>query len=74
MLKEAGIEVETGILKREADDLNEVFYHWIQSKRPYVTLKTAMSLDGKIATSTGESQWITGEEARKERFCSIPPC
>lgn len=66
MLQETGIEVETGVLNQEADDLNEVFYHWIQSKRPYVTLKTAMSMDGKIATSTGESQWITGEEARQD--------
>lgn len=66
MLQDAGITVETGILKQEADDLNEVFYHWIQSKRPFVTLKTAMSLDGKIATTTGESQWITGQEARED--------
>ncbi len=66
MLEDAGVEVKTHVLKKEADDLNEVFYHWIQSKRPFVTLKTAMSLDGKIATTTGESQWITGEEARRD--------
>lgn len=63
-LQEAGIEVKTGVLKKEAEQMNECFFHYIQTKKPYVTLKTAMSLDGKIATNTGESKWITGEEAR----------
>lgn len=63
-LQDAGIEVEVGLLKEKADELNEVFFHYIQSKTPYVTLKSAISLDGKIATVTGESKWITGEEAR----------
>lgn len=63
-LKNAGIEVEVGVLKEEADALNKVFYHYIEKKIPYVTLKSAVSLDGKIATVTGESKWITSEEAR----------
>ncbi|CDQ18756.1 diaminohydroxyphosphoribosylaminopyrimidine deaminase / 5-amino-6-(5-phosphoribosylamino)uracil reductase [Halobacillus karajensis] len=66
MMKENGLEVKTQVLKEEADQLNRSFFHYIQTKQPYVRLKTAMSLDGKIATSTGESQWITGEEARKD--------
>lgn len=63
-LRNAGIEVTTGLLKQEADELNEVFYHYIQTKTPFVTLKQAASLDGKTATVTGESKWITGEQAR----------
>ncbi|WP_173918497.1 bifunctional diaminohydroxyphosphoribosylaminopyrimidine deaminase/5-amino-6-(5-phosphoribosylamino)uracil reductase RibD [Halobacillus sp. Marseille-Q1614] len=66
MMKESGVEVKTSVLKEEADQLNRAFFHYIQSKRPYVRLKSAISMDGKIATSTGESQWITGEEARKD--------
>lgn len=63
-LKKAGIEVEVGILREEAEQLNEVFFHYISTGMPYVTLKSAISLDGKIATATGESKWITSEEAR----------
>ncbi|WP_017756282.1 bifunctional diaminohydroxyphosphoribosylaminopyrimidine deaminase/5-amino-6-(5-phosphoribosylamino)uracil reductase RibD [Calidifontibacillus oryziterrae] len=63
-LKKAGIEVDVGVLKEEADKLNEVFFHYISTGFPYVTLKSATSLDGKIATVTGESKWITGESAR----------
>jgi len=63
-LKAAGIEVEIGVLREEAEALNTVFFHYRRTGRPYVTLKTATSLDGKIATSTGESQWITSEPAR----------
>ncbi|UCZ54703.1 bifunctional diaminohydroxyphosphoribosylaminopyrimidine deaminase/5-amino-6-(5-phosphoribosylamino)uracil reductase RibD [Bacillus shivajii] len=63
-LREANIEVETNMMKEEADAINKVFFHYIQTKKPFVTLKSATSLDGKIATNTGESQWITGEEAR----------
>lgn len=63
-LKKANIEVEIGVLQEEAKELNKVFFHFITNKTPYVTLKTATSLDGKIATSTGESKWITGEQAR----------
>lgn len=64
LLREQGVVVETGVLKTECDALNQVFFHYIRTKRPYVVMKYAMTLDGKIATRTGKSQWITGEEAR----------
>jgi diaminohydroxyphosphoribosylaminopyrimidine deaminase / 5-amino-6-(5-phosphoribosylamino)uracil reductase len=63
-LREAGIEVCTGLLKSEAAQLNEAYIHYMGTGRPFVHLKLAVSLDGKIATSTGDSRWITGEEAR----------
>ncbi|HEU5140906.1 MAG TPA: bifunctional diaminohydroxyphosphoribosylaminopyrimidine deaminase/5-amino-6-(5-phosphoribosylamino)uracil reductase RibD [Bacillales bacterium] len=63
MLKKAGVEVLTGLLKEQADVLNEKFFHYMKTKTPFVTMKSAISLDGKIATATGESQWITGKEA-----------
>ncbi|MGO4888280.1 bifunctional diaminohydroxyphosphoribosylaminopyrimidine deaminase/5-amino-6-(5-phosphoribosylamino)uracil reductase RibD [Anaerobacillus sp. MEB173] len=65
-LKDAGIDVEVGLLKEEANELNRVFFHYIATKKPFVTLKSATSLDGKIATVTGESKWITGELARED--------
>lgn len=65
-LKDAGIEVVSGILKEEADELNKMFFHYIVKKLPFVTLKTATTLDGKIATATGESKWITGAAARED--------
>ncbi|MGH0947680.1 bifunctional diaminohydroxyphosphoribosylaminopyrimidine deaminase/5-amino-6-(5-phosphoribosylamino)uracil reductase RibD [Bacillus mycoides] len=65
-LEEVGIEVTTGVLEAEATLLNRYFFHYMKTKRPFVTIKTAMSLDGKTATVTGESKWITGEEARAE--------
>jgi diaminohydroxyphosphoribosylaminopyrimidine deaminase / 5-amino-6-(5-phosphoribosylamino)uracil reductase len=65
-LKDAGIQVDVGLLKEEADKLNEVFYHYIQTKTPYVTIKSAASLDGKTATVTGDSKWITSEAARMD--------
>lgn len=64
ILQENNIEVVTGILEKECLELNHVFFHYIQSKLPYVVMKYAMTLDGKIATYTGESKWITGEAAR----------
>jgi len=63
-MRKAGIEVILGVMKEEADELNRVFFHYMQSSKPYVTLKMATSIDGKIATSSGESQWITGDQAR----------
>lgn len=63
-LRAAGVEVRGGLLQREAERLNRPFFHWIRSRRPWVLLKWAMTLDGKIATASGESQWITGPEAR----------
>lgn len=63
-LRQKGIEVIHGVLRDEAESLNESFNHWILSKEPFVTLKCAMSLDGKIATNSGQSKWITGVAAR----------
>lgn len=63
-LQEEGIEVNVGVLAKEAAEVNEVFLHWITTNKPFVALKYAMTLDGKIATGTGDSKWITGEEAR----------
>lgn len=65
-LREAGIIVETGVLENEALELNEVFFHFIETGLPYVTLKSASTLDGKTATVKGESKWITGEAARQD--------
>jgi len=64
ILENAGIEVITGVLADEIKEMNEIFYHFIQKKTPYVIMKTAMSLDGKIATKTGDSKWISNEKAR----------
>lgn len=63
-LRAAGLRVETGLLAAEATRLNEAFNHWIVHGTPWVTLKCALTLDGKIATAAGESRWITGEAAR----------
>lgn len=65
ILRKQGIQVETGILEKEARKLNEDFFVYIKEKRPFVHLKIAQTLDGKIATKTGSSKWITGEKARK---------
>ncbi|WP_134685682.1 bifunctional diaminohydroxyphosphoribosylaminopyrimidine deaminase/5-amino-6-(5-phosphoribosylamino)uracil reductase RibD [Brevibacillus migulae] len=66
ILREAGIDVTVGVLETEAKRLNEVFFHYISTGLPFVTVKTASTLDGKVATSTGHSRWITGEKAREE--------
>ena len=65
ILEDAGVKVTCGVLEEEAIALNEVFLKWITTKMPFVVLKTAMTLDGKIATATGESQWITNETSRR---------
>ncbi|MCC8141124.1 MAG: bifunctional diaminohydroxyphosphoribosylaminopyrimidine deaminase/5-amino-6-(5-phosphoribosylamino)uracil reductase RibD [Lachnospiraceae bacterium] len=65
ILRDAGIPVETGILAEECEHINEVFYHYISTKRPFLVMKYAMSLDGKIACATGDSKWVTGEAARE---------
>lgn len=64
-LRRAGVEVLTGVLKEEADRLNRPFFKTILTKMPYVTLKAAVTLDGKLATATGDSRWVTGEAARE---------
>ncbi|MEW9124599.1 MAG: bifunctional diaminohydroxyphosphoribosylaminopyrimidine deaminase/5-amino-6-(5-phosphoribosylamino)uracil reductase RibD [Thermotaleaceae bacterium] len=64
-LQEAGIEICTGVLEKEAKKLNEIFIKYITTAHPFCTLKTAMTLDGKIATSRRDSRWVTGEAARE---------
>ena len=64
ILKEHGVEVTEGILREDCDAANEIFFHYIRTGMPYVVMKYAMTLDGKIAAYTGASRWITGEEAR----------
>ena len=63
-LRNQGLLVHEGTLKAEAEDLNEIFTKYITTRLPFVALKIAATLDGKIATSTGKSQWITGEKSR----------
>lgn len=64
-LREAGIEVVTHCMKAEADELNDVFFHYIVNKTPYVVMKYAMTLDGKLATYKGESKWISNDASRQ---------
>lgn len=64
-LRRAGVEVVTGVLRDEADALNRPFFKYVTLGMPYVTLKAAITLDGKIATATGDSRWVTGEPARE---------
>jgi diaminohydroxyphosphoribosylaminopyrimidine deaminase/5-amino-6-(5-phosphoribosylamino)uracil reductase len=65
-LREAGIEVDIGVLEPEARKLNEVFIHAVTHHRPFVILKAGITLDGKLATATGESRWITSEASRQK--------
>ncbi|HOY57064.1 MAG TPA: bifunctional diaminohydroxyphosphoribosylaminopyrimidine deaminase/5-amino-6-(5-phosphoribosylamino)uracil reductase RibD [Verrucomicrobiota bacterium] len=65
VLRQAGVKVGHGVLAEEAARLNESFNHWIVERMPFVTVKAAMTLDGKIAAATGESKWITGAIARR---------
>lgn len=63
-LRDAGVDVVTHCMKEECDSINDVFFHYIVHKTPYVVMKYAMTMDGKIATYKGESKWITGEASR----------
>lgn len=62
-LREHGIEVQEDFMRDECDRLNQIFFHFITTKTPYVALKFAMTIDGKIATESGSSKWITNEES-----------
>lgn len=64
ILREHGITVVTHVLKEECDAVNQVFFHYIRTGHPFVAMKYAMTMDGKIACHTGDSRWVTGEEAR----------
>lgn len=64
ILEDAGIHVEYGFLQDELRKQNEVFFKWIEHKKPFIVLKAAMTLDGKITTATGQSKWITNETSR----------
>lgn len=64
VLREHGIEVTEGVLKEACDESNRIFFHYITTGTPYVVMKYAMTMDGKIAAYTGLSKWVTGEEAR----------
>ncbi|MBR5485559.1 MAG: bifunctional diaminohydroxyphosphoribosylaminopyrimidine deaminase/5-amino-6-(5-phosphoribosylamino)uracil reductase RibD [Oscillospiraceae bacterium] len=63
-LQKAGVEVQTGCMTEECDRINEVFFHYIKNKIPFVVMKYAMTMDGKTATRTGASKWISGEQSR----------
>lgn len=64
-LQEAGVKVKDGVLEEKARRLNEVFFKYITTGNPFIVLKTAMTMDGKIATHTGKSRWITGKKSRQ---------
>ncbi|MCC2377147.1 bifunctional diaminohydroxyphosphoribosylaminopyrimidine deaminase/5-amino-6-(5-phosphoribosylamino)uracil reductase RibD [Bacillus wiedmannii] len=66
ILQDAGIEVLVGVCEEESKKMNEVFNKYIMTKRPFVTIKSGVTLDGKIATSLSDSKWITSTEARQE--------
>lgn len=65
-MKKAGIDVSLKVLEKECKDLNKIFFHYVTQRTPYVMMKYAMTLDGKIATYKGQSKWITGEKARQK--------
>ncbi|MFH0862439.1 MAG: bifunctional diaminohydroxyphosphoribosylaminopyrimidine deaminase/5-amino-6-(5-phosphoribosylamino)uracil reductase RibD [Candidatus Altiarchaeota archaeon] len=64
-LEAAGVKVRSGLLAKECERVNEVFFHYSRTGRPFVLLKAAMSADGQIASKTGQSKWVTGDETRK---------
>lgn len=65
IMRDAGIEVVTDFLRTECDNLNSVFFHYIKNHTPYVLMKYAMTVDGKIATTSGKSKWITNDASRE---------
>jgi diaminohydroxyphosphoribosylaminopyrimidine deaminase/5-amino-6-(5-phosphoribosylamino)uracil reductase len=65
ILRKAGVDVHVGRHEEEASRLNMPFFHWVRTRRPFVTAKWAMTLDGRIATSAGDSRWVSGDEARR---------
>ncbi len=65
ILKKAGLDVISGVLEARARDINQAYFHYIKNKTPFAALKYAMTLDGKTATESGKSRWITGEAARE---------
>ena len=77
ILRNCGVEVTENVLQKECDYLNKIFFHFIKTKRPFVSMKYAMTMDGKIAAYTGASKWVTGETARnhvhqqRNRFSGI---
>ena len=64
-LRDAGVAVEVGLMAEEASEANEKYLHFMRTRLPFVHLKSALSLDGKVATKSGDSRWITGRDARK---------
>lgn len=64
LLRAAGVEVTEGVLAAECEDLNLIFNHWMRHGTPLLAAKSGVTLDGKVATRTGDSQWITGPQAR----------
>lgn len=66
VLHEAGVQLETGVLEAECEDLNLVFNHWMRRETPFLAAKVATTIDGRIATRNGQSQWITGRLARED--------
>ncbi len=68
-MRRSGIEVVEGILQEDCEDLNLIFNHWIGRGEPFIAGKIATTIDGRIATRTGNSKWITGEEARADVMC-----
>ncbi|MPM95717.1 Riboflavin biosynthesis protein RibD [bioreactor metagenome] len=77
ILQSRGVEAVFGILEEDCIRLNEVFFHYIKTGKPFVVMKYAMTMDGKIATAEGKSKWITGESARnhvhqsRHRYCAV---
>ena len=65
-LRRAGQTITLGVARRDAEALNLAYRHWVRAKRPYVILKAGMTLDGQIATSSGEAKWITSKASRRE--------